>query len=160
MSVKIRLVHQQCLTGALDFAGDFPVVVRWHPCEAAGQNLAILSDESLEEVGVLPVDGLEGDVHAAARHRAVGTAEGGAAGGCFWLHIRFRWVDESLLCFLVHGAAAKERVVFHLLQAIGGVRALFVARRDVTGDGFAFRACLGALKNDEVACHKCFSKLG
>jgi len=45
-----------------------------------------LGHELLEEIGILVIDRFSGDIDAAARHRAVGTAESGTAFGGFRLH--------------------------------------------------------------------------
>ena len=60
--------------------------MRRHASNAAGKNLAALGDEFLQEIGVLVIDRLDGDVNPAARHRAIGAAEGGTAFGSFGLH--------------------------------------------------------------------------
>ena len=66
----------------------------------------------------------------------------------------FKWVSVLPLFRLpMHRAAAQERIVFHLLQTVWGVGALFVAGGNVTGDGFAFRTGFRAFEDNEVACH-------
>ena len=60
--------------------------MRRHASNAAGKNFAALGDEFLEEIGVLVIDRLDGDVDPAARHSAIGTAESGTAFGGFGLH--------------------------------------------------------------------------
>lgn len=126
------------------------MVVRGHASEAAGNNFAVFGHEFLQEIRILPVDRFERNVHAAAGHDSVGATKRGTAGWSLGLHIN---LGDALLGFPVNGPTAQEGVVFHLLKAVRCVWALFVAGRDIAGDGFAFRAGLGALKYDEVACH-------
>ena len=76
--------HQESLAGALDRIVDLAVETGGNAGCAAGENLAGFGDVALEKFGILPVDGVEGDVHATARHGPVGLAEVGAALGCFW----------------------------------------------------------------------------
>ena len=47
-----------------------------HAGDAAGEDLAGLGDETLEELGVLVVDGLVADIDAPAGHRAIGATKG------------------------------------------------------------------------------------
>jgi hypothetical protein len=154
-----RSTHQKCLPRALDLTGDLPVVVGRHSCETARKNLAVLRYEFLQEVWIFPVDRFESDIHTTARHRAVGSAESRTAGGSFWLHV-FGCERMSLARFAVKCAPAKERIVFNFLQPVRRVRALFVAGRDITGDGFPLRFCLGAFKNNKVACHRKSALIG
>ena len=80
------LGHQEDRTAALDFAGDFAMEMRGHSGEAAGKNFTALGDKFFQNVGVFIVDGVDGDVHPAAGHDAVRTAEVRAALSGFWLH--------------------------------------------------------------------------
>jgi len=79
------LAHQQCLARALDRVVDLAVEARRDAGCAPGHDLSSLGDVALEEFRILPVDRVERDVHAAARHGPVGLAEIGAALRCFWL---------------------------------------------------------------------------
>ncbi len=63
------------------------MVVRGHPSQTPGENLAVFCDKLLQEVGILPVDGVESNVNAPTRHGTVGSAESGTTGGSFGLHI-------------------------------------------------------------------------
>jgi len=72
---RSRLLHQESGAGALDLLGDLAVDVGGHTCHAAGKDLAGLGGELLEEVGVLEVDRIGGDVETTAGHGAVGLAE-------------------------------------------------------------------------------------
>ena len=47
--------------------------------ETTGKDLAALGGELFEQVGVLEVNRIRGDVETTARHASVGTAEVGAA---------------------------------------------------------------------------------
>ena len=49
--------------------------------------------------------------------------------------------------------ATQARVVLFLFEPVRSVRALLVARRDVTRDGFAEGFRLGAFEDDEIAGH-------
>src|SRR5262245_39874069 len=61
--------------------------VRRHSGDTTRQNLSALGDEFFQQVGVLVIDCLGGDVDSAARHRAVGATESGTAFGGLWLHV-------------------------------------------------------------------------
>jgi hypothetical protein len=80
------LFHQEHGATALDLTRDSPVKMRRHASDAAGQDLAALSDEFFQQVRILIIDCLDGDVDPAARHRAIGTTESGTAFGSFGLH--------------------------------------------------------------------------
>ena len=140
-------MHEQNRPGALDLAGYFAVQMGGHAGHATGQDLAGLGDETLEQVGVLVINGLDADVDAATRHRAVVTAE---CGFPFW-GFRFHGV---LLDLPVEGMTFEERIVLFLFQAVGSVGALFVPRGDVAGGRFVLGLGLGALDGDDVSGHK------
>ena len=61
--------HQEHRAGTFDLTGDLAMKMRRHPGDAAGKDLAGLGDEFLQELGVLVVDGLEGDIDAPAQRR-------------------------------------------------------------------------------------------
>ena len=46
------------------------------------------------------------------------------------------------------------RIILLLLESSWSPEALLVACGDVTGDGLPLGNCLGALQNNDVACHK------
>ena len=75
----LPLLHQESGAGALDLLGDLAVDVGGHTGHAAGKDFAGLGGELLQEVGVLEVDRIGGDVEATTRHGAVGLAEVAAA---------------------------------------------------------------------------------
>ncbi len=76
------LLHQESSAGALDLTGDFAVQMSCKSRHATRKNLAALCGEFLEEVGILKINGLGGDIKPTARHAAVGAAEIGAALWC------------------------------------------------------------------------------
>ena len=80
------LSHQKHRPAALDFAGNFAMEVSRHSREAAGKNFATFGNEFFQNIGVFIVDRVDGDVHPATRHDAVGTAKIGAALSGFRLH--------------------------------------------------------------------------
>jgi len=80
------LFHQEHGAAPLDLTRDFPVKMRRHAGDAAGEDLAALSDEFFQQVRILIIDRLDGDVDPAARHRAIGATESGTAFGSFGLH--------------------------------------------------------------------------
>ena len=65
---------------------DRAVHVRRHPGNTTGQDFAAFGHKLLQQIRILVVDRLRGDVDAAPRHRAVGAAESGAAFGGLRLH--------------------------------------------------------------------------
>jgi hypothetical protein len=81
-----QLFHQEHRATALNLAGDPPMQMRRHAGNAAGEDLAALSDEFFQQVRILIIDRLDRDVDPAARHRAIGAAESGTAFGSFGLH--------------------------------------------------------------------------
>jgi len=80
------LFHQEHGATALDLTRDSPVKMRRHAGDAAGKDLAALSDEFFQQVRILVIDRFDGDVDPAARHRAIGAAESGTAFGSLGLH--------------------------------------------------------------------------
>src|SRR5205085_2707989 len=80
------LLHEQHGTAAFDLASDLAMHVGRHAGHTARQNLAAFSHEFLEEIGILVINRLGGDIDAPARHRAVGAAESGTAFGGLGLH--------------------------------------------------------------------------
>ena len=60
--------------------------MRRHAGNTAGEDLAALSNEFFQQVRILVIDRLDGDVDPAARHRAIRAAESGTAFGSFGLH--------------------------------------------------------------------------
>jgi len=76
------LLHQESSAGALDLTGDLAVKMGCKTCHATRKNLATLGGEFLEEVGILEINGLGGDVEPTARHAAICAAEIGAALWC------------------------------------------------------------------------------
>src|SRR5262245_10521788 len=117
-----------------------------HAGDAARKDLSALGDELLQEVGILPVNGIERDVDAAARHCAIRAAEVGAALRSLWLahDSIFTRSKRGLLDLPVQRPAAEIRVVLNFLQPVRRVGTLLVARRNVTGWRFALRARFGA----------------
>ena len=83
---RIKSLHQQHGTAALDFAGDFAVEMGRHAGDATGKNFAALGHEFFQQIGVLVIDRFNRDVDPAPRHGAVGTAESRSAFGSFRLH--------------------------------------------------------------------------
>ena len=84
--MRIKSLHQQHGAAAFDFAGDFAVEMRWHPGDTAGKNLAALSHEFFQEVGIFVIDRFDGDVDPAPGHSPIGPTKCGTAFGGFWLH--------------------------------------------------------------------------
>jgi hypothetical protein len=113
------------------------VHVRGHAGHAARQNLAALSDEFSQEIGIFVIDRFQGDVNPAARHGAIGAAERGTAFGSFWLHLK-------LSCLAVERVPPQKWIVFFLFQTIGRARAFFVPRGRVARNRLAERLGLGA----------------
>ena len=60
--------------------------MRGHAGNAAGEDLAALSDEFFQQVWILIIDRLDRNVDPAARHCAIGATESGTAFGSFGLH--------------------------------------------------------------------------
>ena len=57
-----------------------------HAGDAAREDFTALGDEFFQEIGVLVIDCLDGDVDPAARHGAVRAAKRGTAFGGFGSH--------------------------------------------------------------------------
>ena len=128
----MKLSHQKSLTGALDFAGDFQVEMGWNAGGSSGKDFAVLSDEPLEGFWVFPVDCLDLEVDATARHRAVCFAERRTTSRCFRLHEMKKLIVSGLLRLAVESVTLQVWVVFLFLQAGWSVWALFIPRRNVT----------------------------
>jgi len=60
--------------------------MRGHAGDAARENFAALGDEFFQEIGILVIDRLDGDVDPAARHGAVRTTKCGTAFGGLGSH--------------------------------------------------------------------------
>lgn len=121
-----------------------------HPCrhagDSTGQNLAAFGHEAFEKFRIFVVHRFFREVGATARHCAVGTAKGGTAFGCFWLH-------DKLFDFPVQGVSTQARVVFFLFEPVGGARTLFVAFSDIARRGFSFGSGLGAFEGYDFLWH-------
>ncbi len=124
--------------------------MRRHAGNAAGKDFAALGYEFLQEIGVLVIDRLDGDVNPAPRHGAIGAAKCGTAFGSLWLHLK-------LLGFAVKRVLAKKRIVFLFLQPIWCARTFIVPRRHVTRNRFAERFRFGALQGDDFLRHRDYS---
>ena len=84
--LRRRLFHQKNRPAAFDLARDFAVHMRRHSGNAAGQNLAALGHEFLEEIGIFVIYGLGRDIDASTRHRAIGPTKSRTAFGGLRLH--------------------------------------------------------------------------
>lgn len=152
-----RLFHQENSAGALDLTGDFAVKVSCQSSETARKNLATLGSEFLEEVRILEVNSIDGDVETTTRHHAVGAAEIGAALWCLGnTHgsISLRVLRNGLFGLAVEGVSAKIRVVLLLLKTAWGIEAFLVAGRCVAGYRLSFGNRFGAFNGNDVAWHK------
>ena len=89
------LFHQEHRPTALDLARDLAMQVRGHAGDAARENFTTLGDKFLEEIRVFVVDRLDGNINAAAGHRAIGAAKSGTTFGSFRFHL-FRFAVQSV----------------------------------------------------------------
>jgi hypothetical protein len=119
--------------------------MRRHSSHAAGQDFAALGDKFFQQIWILVVDGLGGDINPAARHNPIGSPEVGSAFSCFGFHYLFHLPMKS--------AALQERIVFLLFQTTWRVKALFVTRGDITRSRFAFRFRFRALNCNDIPRH-------
>jgi hypothetical protein len=119
--------------------------MRRHSSHAAGQDFPAFSDKFFQQIWILVVDGLGGNVNPAARHNPVGPSEIGSAFGVFGFHYLFHLPMKS--------AALQERIVFLLLQSTWRVQALFVTRGNITRSRLAFRFRLRALNGNDIPRH-------
>lgn len=153
-----QLLHQESSAGALDLTGDLAVKMGCKSCQATRKNLATLGGEFLQEVGILEINGLGGDVEPTARHAAIGAAEIGAALWCLWyahgVSVLILKGNCLLFGFPMKGVPAKIRIILFLLEAPRGAEALLVAGRGVPGNGLSFGNRFGAFKSDDIAWHK------
>jgi len=116
-----------------------------HAGHAPWKNLATLSYELFQQIGIFIINRFDRDVDTAARHRAIGTAKSGAAFGSFRLH---------LFSFAMERVFAQERIVFLFFEPVRGARTFFVSPGHVTRDRFAERLRFGALESDNFLRHK------
>ena len=107
----------------LDFPGDLAMELGREAGDAAGQDFARFGHESLEDFGVLVIDGFQGDVDTTAGHRAVGTAEVGTALRSLRLHKRYLVSRWSVWRF-------KKGLYFFFSKRVG-VLGLFLFRVEV-----------------------------
>jgi hypothetical protein len=120
--------------------------MRRHSSHAAGQDFSAFSDKFFQQIGILVVDGLGGNVDPTARHDTIGTSEIRSAFSGFGFHYLFHLPMKS--------AALQERIVFFLFQSTWRVEAFFVTRGDITRSRFAFRFRLRALNSNDVPGHE------
>lgn len=118
------LFHQEHGAGTFDLAGDLAMESGRHSRDATWENLTAFGHETLEQIGIFVVDRLDVDIDSAARHRAVGAAEVGAALWSFGLH-------GVLFDFAVKRVSVEIGVVFFLFETGRSARAFFIARCDV-----------------------------
>src|SRR5215469_9192182 len=64
---KLKLLHQQHLARALDGRGHAALIVRGQPGVFARQDAALISHKLLEQVGVLEIEGVNGEVNLRLR---------------------------------------------------------------------------------------------
>ncbi len=121
---------------------------------AARQNLAVLRNETLQGFWVLPVDCLDLEIDATARHRAVCFAERRTTSRCFRLHEMKKLIVSGLLRLAVESVTLQVWVVFLFLQAGWSVWALFIPCGNVAGNRFAFCFRFRAFEDDKIACHR------
>jgi hypothetical protein len=119
--------------------------MRRHSSHPAGQDLSAFGDKFLQQIWILVVDSLGGNIDPAARHNPVGPSEVGSAFGGFGFHYLFHLPMKR--------AAFQERIVFFLFQSTWRVEALFVTRGDITRRRFAFRFRLRALNSNDIPRH-------
>ena len=119
--------------------------MRRHSSHAAGQDFAAFSDKFFQQIWILVVDGLGGNIDPAARHNPVGPSEIGSAFSGFGFHYLFHLPMKSV--------ALQERIVFLLFQTTWRVEAFFVTGGDVTRSRFAFRFRLRALNCNDIPRH-------
>lgn len=127
-----ELLHQESSTGAFDLTSDLAVKMGCESSHATGKNLAALGRELLEEVGILEINGLGGDVEPTARHATVGAAEIGAALWCLGCaHGLSRLFGNELLGLPMKSVSAKIWIVLLLFETARGTETLLVAGRNV-----------------------------
>jgi hypothetical protein len=119
--------------------------MRRHSSHAAGQDFPAFSDKFFQQIWILVVDGLGGNVNPPAGHNSVSPSEVGSAFGVFGFHYLFH--------LPMKGAALQERIVFFLFQSTWRVEALFVTRGDITRSRFAFSLRLRALNSNDIPRH-------
>ena len=147
-----ELLHQQHRTAALYFARDFPVHVCGHPSNSTRQNFAALRDKFLQEIRVLVIYCLHGDIDPSARHGPIGAAKCGTAFWSFRLH-------RLLLSFPVQGAPPQKRIVFFLLQAIRCPWTFLIALRHVARRRLTECFSFGAFEGNNFLGHELGSLL-
>lgn len=117
----------------------------------ARKNTSLVRDELPEQIDVLEVKSVNGEIDFGLRTRCANFAVAGAA-----TFFGFIWTSFSghriLLDFAMERVPTQGRVVFFNLQLFG--LQLFVACRRVARRGFAFLACFGAFDRDDFARHK------
>jgi hypothetical protein len=92
--------------------------MRGHAGDTAWKNFAALRDEFFQEIGILVIDSLNGNVDSPARHGAIGAPKGGTAFGGFRPH---HLVSRCNVCRLKNG-------LYFFFSRRFGVRGLFLFR--------------------------------
>src|SRR6266571_4937301 len=124
--------------------------MRRHPGDAAGKNLAALSHEFFQEIGIFVIDRFDRDVDPTSWHGAIGAAKSGTPFGGLGLH-------RQLFGFAMKRVLPQKRIVFLFLEPVRRARTFLVSKRHVTRDWFAERFRFGALENDNFLCHRRYS---
>lgn len=147
-----RLHHEIDCARAFDFTRDLSV----HPCgnsrDAARKNFPGLSGEFGKNLRILVGNFFRRQIKATTRQLAVGAAEIDEALFGFRFH-DVKKVERGSADFAVQCAPVEEGVELDLLQTVGRVDTLFVARGDIARRRLAFAAGYGAFDGDNISGH-------
>ena len=86
-------LHQQHLAGALDGAIEAALIMRGQPGVFSGENAALIGDKLLEQVGVLEIQGVHGEVDLRFGPGGARFTRGGPAArsALFFVSVGFAW---------------------------------------------------------------------
>src|SRR5688572_25668911 len=93
-------LHQQHLAGAFDDAAEAALVVRREASVFAGENAPLVGDELAEEVGVLEVEGVDGEINFGLGARSAlfhGARTAAAVFAVAFFCVRFAWHKSYLI---------------------------------------------------------------
>lgn len=152
---KCRESQQVESAGALDLASDLAVELCRNSSRAARIDLAGLSREFAEELGIEVADLLRGNVEAPTRHAAVGAAEIDSSLFGFRAHDIevFQVPGKESALLAVESAALEVGVELNLLETTRGPQTLLVAGRDIDGGTGAFFLGFRAFEDDDFSGH-------
>lgn len=131
MRETLGLLHQQHLAGALDGPAQAALVMRRKSGILAGQQTPLIRDKSPQQVGILEIQGVNGELDLGLRPWGAWLGRRAAAAIAVSLFLGISFARHKLLLdFLMHSVPAQEGIILLLLDFLG--LRLFIARGHIT----------------------------